>query len=40
VVETSELQARREAVILDACKGKGFSLDKLKKAYKDAAKVS
>jgi len=35
-----ELQARREAVILDACKGKGFTLDKLKKAYKDAAKVS
>jgi regulator of RNase E activity RraA len=40
VVKTSELQARREAVILDACKGKGFTLDKLKKAYKDAAKVS
>jgi regulator of RNase E activity RraA len=40
VVETSALQARRVAVILDACKGKGFSLDKLKKAYTDAAKVS
>jgi regulator of RNase E activity RraA len=39
VVKTSELQARREAVILDACKADGFTLAKLKKAYKDAAKV-
>lgn len=40
VVKTSELQARREAVILAACTGKGFTLEKLKKAYKDAAKVA
>ncbi len=40
VVATSDLQARREAVILEACTSKGFSLDKLKKAHKDAAKVS
>jgi regulator of RNase E activity RraA len=39
VVKTSELQARREAVVLAACTGKGFTLEKLKKAYKDAAKV-
>ncbi len=40
VVATSDLQARREAVILEACTAKGFSLEKLKKAYKDAAKVT
>ena len=40
VVATSDLQARREAVVLDACKAGGFTLAKLKKAYKDAAKVT
>jgi len=40
VVKTAALQARREAVVLDACKAKDFTLEKLKKAYKDAAKVT
>ncbi|MEM7120599.1 MAG: RraA family protein [Pseudomonadota bacterium] len=40
VVKTADLQARREAVILDACRKPGFTLDRLKKAYKDAAKVT
>jgi len=36
---TSAMQARREKVVLDACFDKKFSMAKLKKAYKDAAKV-
>lgn len=36
---TAAMQARREKVILDACFDKKFSMAKLKKAYKDAAKV-
>jgi len=39
IPETAALQARREAVILDACKDPGFTLAKLKKAYKAAEKV-
>ena len=40
IPETAALQARREKVILDVCFDKNFSLTKLKKAYKEAAKVN
>ena len=40
IPETAALQARREKVILDACKAKGFSVAKLKKAYKAAGEVN
>ncbi|MBT6512976.1 MAG: RraA family protein [Alphaproteobacteria bacterium] len=40
IPETAALQARREAVILDACKAPGFTLAKLKTAYKAASKVN
>jgi regulator of RNase E activity RraA len=36
---TAAMQARREKVVLDACFDKKFTMAKLKKAYKDAAKV-
>ncbi len=40
IPETMAMQARREKVILDACKARGVTLAKLKKAYRAAANVS
>ena len=39
IPETAAMQARKEKVILDACKDKNFTLAKLKKAYRAAADV-
>ena len=39
IPETAAMQARREKVILDACKDKNFTLAKLKKAYRAASDV-
>lgn len=39
IPETAAMQARQEKIILDVCRGKGFSLARLKKAYRAAAEV-
>ena len=40
IPEVAARQARREAIVLDACKDPAFTVDKLKKAWRDAAEMA